>query len=327
MSQRSSISEASMGSAGDEDLQSQIDELYKEINRLERPGHYRQNRESGEVKKYRPKQHERPIVRQLKEQVERQRDRDEAARQYQERLDIAAERERRAEETRRAAMEISVTPQIGQTEQAGNAFVVRSVGISHLDNGHHKANNEVAQQVFRISQIHSIGPGELVRETEKDPELEFVRQALLNNQLNRLPEPYRTFKNSLSTRYGLVFQDDKVVIPFGLQNTFVNLLHRDHAGVQRMKDSAPYVIWKTMDLDLRRKVHECMGCFQSGKNLKTKLPKTEKNKLKYPSQPNEERQLDFHGPIDGVRGKKISWWKWTVFQNGLLRGLHLAQAH
>ena len=67
-----------------------------------------------------------------------------------------------------------------------------------------------------------------------------------------------------------------VIIPAGLQNTFTNLLHRDHAGVQRMKESAPYIIWKSMDLDLRRKIHECVGCFQSGKNLKTKLPKTEK---------------------------------------------------
>ena len=76
---------------GEEDFQSQIDDLYKKINRLERPGYYRQNQTSGEVKKYRPKQHERPIVRQLKEQVEqltkRQSDRNEAARQYQERVD------------------------------------------------------------------------------------------------------------------------------------------------------------------------------------------------------------------------------------------------
>ena len=150
--------------------------------------------------------------------------------------------------------------------------MVRSVGISHLDNGNRKASDEVAQQVYRISQIHSISPAELVRETERDPELEFVRRALLNNQLTRLPEPYRSFRNSLSTRYGLVFQDDKMIVPFGLQNTFINLLHRDHAGVQRMKDSAPYVIWKSMDLDLQRKIHECVGCFQSGKNLKTKLP-------------------------------------------------------
>ena len=97
----------------------------------------------------------------------------------------------------------------------GNQLVVRSVGIS----GYKRAEDEVAQQVYRISQIHTISPAELVRETENDPELEFVRQALLNNQLGRLPEPYRSFRNSLSTRYWLIFQDDRVFIPVGLQNT------------------------------------------------------------------------------------------------------------
>ena len=106
-----------------------------------------------------------------------------------------------------------------------------------------------------------------------DPELEFVRQALLSNQLGSLPEPYRSYRNSLSTQYCLIFHDDHVIIPAGLQNTFMNLLYRDHGGVERMKEAAPYVIWKSMDLDLRRKVQECVGCFQSGKNLKTKLPK------------------------------------------------------
>ena len=66
-----------------------------------------------------------------------------------------------------------------------------------------------------------------------------------------------------------MFQDDKVIIPAGLHKTFVNLRHRDHARVQKMKDSAPKIIWKSMDMDLRREIHECVGSFQSGKNLQT----------------------------------------------------------
>ena len=65
-----------------------------------------------------------------------------------------------------------------------------------------------------------------------------------------------------------------MIIPAGFQQVFANLLHRDHAGVDQMKAAAPYVVWKAMDADLRRKVHECVGCFQAGKNQKTKLPKT-----------------------------------------------------
>ena len=84
----------------------------------------------------------------------------------------------------------------------------------------------------------------------------------------------------------------------------VNLLHKDHNGVERMKQAAPYITWKSMDADLRRKTTECIGCYQAGKNIKSAIPKTEKSILIYPSQPNEELQLDFHGPVEGQNQKR-----------------------
>ena len=127
--------------------------------------------------------------------------------------------------------------------------------MSHLDSGFRRRDNEVSQAVYRISQLHTISPAEFVRETERDQELAYVRGSLLGNQMGQLPESYWSYRNALSIRYGLVLYDHKVIVPVGLQNTFVNLLHREHAGVDRMKEAAPYITWKTMDADLRRKVH------------------------------------------------------------------------
>ena len=83
----------------------------------------------------------------------------------------------------------------------------------------------------------------MARETEEDAELRHVRTLILANKLDDLPEPYSRFKNSLFTKYGLIFQDEKIVFPIGLQTTMVNLLHRDHAGIERMKQAAPYILW------------------------------------------------------------------------------------
>ena len=77
----------------------------------------------------------------------------------------------------------------------------------------------------------------------------------------------------------------------------VTLLH--HAGLERMKQAAPYVTWKSMDADLRRKITECIGCYQAGKIIKSTLPKTERSVIPYPTQPNEQIQLDFHGLLEG----------------------------
>ena len=125
---------------------------------------------------------------------------------------MAVERARRQEEERLAAEEEGSQVR----NPARNEFVVRSLEISHLDSGFRRAEDEVTQAVYRISQLHTISPAELVRETKQDPELEYVRQAQLTNQLGHLPEPYRSYRNSFFTRYGLVFQDDMVIISIGL---------------------------------------------------------------------------------------------------------------
>ena len=58
----SSVSEASVGSAGEDDLQPQIDRLYQLIWETERPGEFRQNHRSGEVKAYRARPADRRQV-------------------------------------------------------------------------------------------------------------------------------------------------------------------------------------------------------------------------------------------------------------------------
>ena len=150
------------------------------------PGEFRQNHKSGEVKPYQARPADRAQVKRWKAELEaltqRQQDRAEAVRVHQQEQARATERARR-EEARQAAAEEEGIP----IQNPASRFVVRSVGISHLDSGFRRADDEDTQAVYRISQIQTIRPAELVRETEMDPELEFVRQALLSNQLGSLP--------------------------------------------------------------------------------------------------------------------------------------------
>ena len=60
-----------MGSAGDGDLQPQIDRLYRMINETERPGEYRQNQQSGEFKKFRARPEDRRQLKEWKAELER----------------------------------------------------------------------------------------------------------------------------------------------------------------------------------------------------------------------------------------------------------------
>ena len=60
-----------------------------------------------------------------------------------------------------------------------NQFVIGSVEVSDIDSGFRRGDDEVAQALYRLSQLNTISPAELVRET--DQELAYVRGSILSN--------------------------------------------------------------------------------------------------------------------------------------------------
>ena len=72
--------------------------------------------------------------------------------------EMAAERARREEEERIAAEEEEGS---SAKNPARNEFLIGSVEISHLDSGFRRAEDEVTQGVYRVSQLHTISPAKL----------------------------------------------------------------------------------------------------------------------------------------------------------------------
>ena len=91
------MSEVSEMSAGVEDLEARIAELYRLIQETEKPGEFRQNHKSGQVKPFRARPQDRAQVRRWKAELEvltrRQHDRVEAARIYQQEQERTNNRE------------------------------------------------------------------------------------------------------------------------------------------------------------------------------------------------------------------------------------------
>ena len=82
-----------------------------------------------------------------------------------------------------------------------------------------------------------------------------------------------------------------------MRTTVIALLHQGHPSTTKMDQSADAFWWPGLHREIREKAENCPNCRASGKNLKTQLPSTEGNKLKILSEPNQEIQLDFVGPI------------------------------
>ena len=101
----------------------------------------------------------------------------------------------------------------------------------------------------------------------------------------------------MSTRFGVVFYNDKIVIPKPLRKTVILLLHKGHPAINKMTHAAKPFWWPKLNKDIQTKCNECIPCKISGKSIKPQIPMTEINYLPPVEKPNEEIQLDFIGPI------------------------------
>ena len=119
----------------------------------------------------------------------------------------------------------------------------------------------------------------LMTETTNDPKLLKTLVCLERKQHDNIPEEYSQYKRKLSTRYGLVFFEEKIIVPTNLRTTVITLLHKGHPAISKMTMAAKHFWWPKLSEAIQRKCDSCIPCKLSGKNLKPNIPKTEQNCL------------------------------------------------
>ena len=163
---------------------------------------------------------------------------------------------------------------------------------------------DIAEAVRKADKNFATDLEFLMKETTDDEVLLKTLVCLERQQHEQIPEEMRIYKNKLSTRYGLLFYEDKIVIPGKIRQQIIMLLHKGHHSIIKMTDNAELFWWPRIAEDISRKCNSCIPCRMSGKNIKPNLPSTEKNRLPRLNSPNEEIQLDFIGPLN-VNNRKL----------------------
>ncbi len=108
-----------------------------------------------------------------------------------------------------------------------------------------------------------------IEETDRDPELNFMKQAILDKNAHQIPAAYKLYENELTVSVGLLFVDGKIVVPKTLREWVMQVAHGDHASLHKMVDITEHVFWPGMKRDREKKTADCLVCFQAGMNLKT----------------------------------------------------------
>ena len=130
----------------------------------------------------------------------------------------------------------------------------------------------------------------LMTETTNDPSLLKTLVCLERQQHELIPEEYLAHKKKLSSRFGLVFIEDKIIVPKNLRTTIISLLHKRHPAINKMSLAARHFWWPRMTEAIQKKCETCIPCKMSGKSIKPNLPQTEKISLPPLNNLNEEIQ-------------------------------------
>ena len=111
--------------------------------------------------------------------------------------------------------------------------------------------------------------------------------------------------NQLSVIDDCILVDNRIAVSIQLRQAVMKRIHRGHPGQEAMIDESNYLWWPHMHKDIVNLAEECRECTRYGKNAKYILPKNSSQPLPLLSQPGQEVQLDYAGPLEDYKGKKI----------------------
>ena len=90
-----------------------------------------------------------------------------------------------------------------------------------------------------------------------------------------------------------------------LRPVVMKRIDRGHPGQKAMLDVSNYLWWPQIHKDIVNLAKECRQCTRYGKNTKYIIPKNSSQPLPLLSQPEQEVQSDYAGPLKDCKGKKF----------------------
>ena len=90
----------------------------------------------------------------------------------------------------------------------------------------------------------------LIAKSTTDVELNRVRDAMRRNEKNTAPQTYRRIFEKRSNKWGLSFNDDRLVVPNELRKKLLETLQCGHAGSTKMVAEAEIFRWPNMQKEV-----------------------------------------------------------------------------
>lgn len=117
----------------------------------------------------------------------------------------------------------------------------------------------------RLVALHAVPTAMRIKETGRisaqDPELQSVRNCLIEGKWDSAPRSYLPVRNELTFIGHVILRETRFVVPQSHRKRVVSLAHEGHLGVVKTKERLRVNVWRPgMDRDAERSCAECYGC-------------------------------------------------------------------
>ena len=180
-------------------------------------------------------------------------------------------------------------------------------GLSRLPTMNTESSNlgemEADVDFIDVSENCLIPISELEKLTREDIEMITLKRVIKDPSLlecensKHLIRLYLPKLDDISTHEERLYYRNRMIIPVGLQNKVLKLLHIAHLGIEKSKALARlYVWWPTIELDISDFIKNCNYCMKQKLNKPKKAPD---HPWIPPQMPMERIHIDFAGPFKG----------------------------
>ena len=135
--------------------------------------------------------------------------------------------------------------------------------------------------------------------TDDDKILKDVKKAVEDGRpLDRFGAYLKTFQRDIHVKEGLLFNENKLKVLAALRSPLMSLLHETHPVLFGMKSLEENIWWPHLYREIYYHGKNCIQCLKAGKTLKVILDSNNTEKIPVLSEPNEELNLEFAGPLE-----------------------------
>ena len=191
---------------------------------------------------------------------------------------------------------ISVSTQTDSTSNKGR-------GLDPLDLTRHEAlftaYDQTPTPLYREN-LNRVFNEEFTAQASKkelSPIIEFVKNSEWEKLKANNPIYYRIRRDLSVSPSGCLIYDNKLVIPNKLKGMVLETIHNKHPGQAGMLALAQLIWYPHIHSDIVAQAQASRHCTEKGENLKPLISKSQVGKFPSLSEPNEEVQMNFAGPI------------------------------